>query len=210
MDYETTMAALKRLKVEIGSLACAGCGKEHNCGVHGCAIIRDALEHMEAARQTVETLDRFADQLERELKDERRYLANSEQARAELGQRMADTMQKFESKLKVLESELRDERYRHDRLQDFEVAEAKELAQLKALLAAGTNVGKFRTMTDEEWADTLIRIARSSDETVALFALWCDDNGACQTDQVCNDDRHRDCVLRWLRSPAKEEQWAGL
>lgn len=210
MDYETTMEALKRLKVETGSLACSGCGKEHNCGVHGCAIIRDALEHMEAAREKVEVLDRYANQLELEQKDWQGYLMKSEQARAELGQRMADTMQKFESKLKVLESELRDERYRHDRLQDFEVAEAEELSRLKALLAAGTNVGKFRTMTDEEWADTLIRIARSGDENVALFALWCDDNGACQADQACNDDRHRDCVLRWLRSPAKEEQWASL
>lgn len=141
MDYETTMEALKRLKVETGSLACSGCGKEHNCGIHGCAIIRDALEHMEAARQTVDVLEKYADQLERELKDERRYLANSEQARAELGQRMADTMQKLESKLKVLESDLRDERYRHDRLQDFEVAEAEELSRLKVLLAAGRNGG---------------------------------------------------------------------
>ena len=34
--------ALRRLRVETGSLACAGCGHEHNCGIHGCAIIRGA------------------------------------------------------------------------------------------------------------------------------------------------------------------------
>lgn len=32
------LKALKRLKVETGSLVCFGCGHEHNCWVHGCAI----------------------------------------------------------------------------------------------------------------------------------------------------------------------------
>ena len=36
------LRALRRLKVETGSLACFGCGREHNCGIHGCAILRDA------------------------------------------------------------------------------------------------------------------------------------------------------------------------
>lgn len=36
------LAALSRLKVQTGSLACLGCGYEHNCGVHGCAIMREA------------------------------------------------------------------------------------------------------------------------------------------------------------------------
>ena len=26
-----------------GSLACLGCGREHNCGIHGCAILREAI-----------------------------------------------------------------------------------------------------------------------------------------------------------------------
>lgn len=34
-----------------------------------------------------------------------------------------------------LKAELIDERYRHDRLQDFEVAEAQELAELKRRIA---------------------------------------------------------------------------
>ena len=49
MDYQKTMQALKRLRVETGSLACFGCGHEHNCSTQGCAILRNAVAHMEAA-----------------------------------------------------------------------------------------------------------------------------------------------------------------
>ena len=49
MDYQKTMQALKRLRVETGSLACLGCGYEHSCSTHGCAILRNAVGHMEAA-----------------------------------------------------------------------------------------------------------------------------------------------------------------
>lgn len=41
------LRALRRLKVETGSLACFGCGLEHNCGIHGCAILRDAIALIE-------------------------------------------------------------------------------------------------------------------------------------------------------------------
>lgn len=34
------LKALGRLAVETGSLACLGCGWEHDCGVQGCAILR--------------------------------------------------------------------------------------------------------------------------------------------------------------------------
>ena len=93
MDFETTLNALKHLKVETGSLACAGCGREHNCGIEGCAIIRQAVEHMECARSKVEVLDSYADQLERELKE-------SEVVRMELGQRVAVLLQGKETLLK--------------------------------------------------------------------------------------------------------------
>lgn len=46
MDDKDLLQALRQLKVETGSLACMGCGHEHNCGVHGCAIIRAAAEHL--------------------------------------------------------------------------------------------------------------------------------------------------------------------
>ena len=53
MTKHELIAALKRLKVETGSLVCLGCGYEHNCGIHGCAILRaaaDALEAMDTSR----------------------------------------------------------------------------------------------------------------------------------------------------------------
>lgn len=39
--------ALRRLRVETGSLACFGCGREHNGGTHGCAILRKAADLIE-------------------------------------------------------------------------------------------------------------------------------------------------------------------
>lgn len=39
--------ALKRIKVQTGGLICLGCGHEHNCGVHGCAVIREAAQRLE-------------------------------------------------------------------------------------------------------------------------------------------------------------------
>ncbi len=42
MKTDELIKALGRLKVQTGSLACLGCGHENNCGVHGCALIREA------------------------------------------------------------------------------------------------------------------------------------------------------------------------
>lgn len=47
MDDKDLLQALRRLKVETGSLACMGCGHENSCGVHGCAIIREAADRIE-------------------------------------------------------------------------------------------------------------------------------------------------------------------
>ena len=54
---------LRRLKVETGSLACMGCGHEHNCGVSGCAVMREAADrianqstHIAALQQEIEKL----------------------------------------------------------------------------------------------------------------------------------------------------------
>ena len=46
MSLNELITALQRLKVESGSIACLGCGHEHNCGIHGCAIIREAAEKL--------------------------------------------------------------------------------------------------------------------------------------------------------------------
>lgn len=46
MTINELITALQRLEVESGSIACLGCGHEHNCGIHGCAIIREAAEKL--------------------------------------------------------------------------------------------------------------------------------------------------------------------
>lgn len=46
MTTRELINALQGLKVQTGSLACLGCGHEHNCGIHGCAIIREAIERI--------------------------------------------------------------------------------------------------------------------------------------------------------------------
>ncbi|WP_418725605.1 DUF551 domain-containing protein [Dysosmobacter sp.] len=46
MEHQKLLAALKQLKVQTGSLACMGCGYEHDCGIHGCAIIREAVAYI--------------------------------------------------------------------------------------------------------------------------------------------------------------------
>ena len=57
------VSAIHRLKVETGSLACMGCGHEHNCGVSGCAVMREAADrianqitHVAALQQEIEKL----------------------------------------------------------------------------------------------------------------------------------------------------------
>lgn len=47
MNLNDLIFALRRLKVETGSLACSGCGHEHSCSTKGCALIRTAAEQLE-------------------------------------------------------------------------------------------------------------------------------------------------------------------
>lgn len=46
MKTDELIEALGRLKVQTGSLACLGCQHEDNCGVHGCAIMREAVAQL--------------------------------------------------------------------------------------------------------------------------------------------------------------------
>ena len=46
MKDQELVSAIRRLKVETGSLACMGCGHEHNCGVSGCAVMREAADRI--------------------------------------------------------------------------------------------------------------------------------------------------------------------
>lgn len=47
MKNEEIVRALRMLKVETGSLVCMGCGLEHDCGILGCRIVREAAELIE-------------------------------------------------------------------------------------------------------------------------------------------------------------------
>ena len=47
MTNEEIMKWLRSKKVETGSLLCLDCGHEHNCGIHGCAVMRAAADAME-------------------------------------------------------------------------------------------------------------------------------------------------------------------
>ena len=85
MDYTETMQALRRLKVKTWSLACLGCGYEHNCFVHGCAILRNAEEHMEAQLHLFDAFDAAI----RENEELERMLAESEAAGSDLTRQLA-------------------------------------------------------------------------------------------------------------------------
>ena len=47
MTISKLIKALRRLKIQTNSFACLGCGHEHNCGIHGCAIIREAVHRLD-------------------------------------------------------------------------------------------------------------------------------------------------------------------
>ena len=47
MKRDEIVAALRRLKVETGSIACLGCGWENSCGTRGCRIMREAADMLE-------------------------------------------------------------------------------------------------------------------------------------------------------------------
>lgn len=57
MERNQLLAALRKMQVETGSLVCLGCGHEHNCGVHGCAIIREAVEALSETPKWISLAD---------------------------------------------------------------------------------------------------------------------------------------------------------
>lgn len=46
-DDKSLIEALRRLSVQTGPIACLGCGYAHNYGIHGCALVRAAIERLE-------------------------------------------------------------------------------------------------------------------------------------------------------------------
>ena len=47
MEVNKLVELLRKVKIETGSMACLGCGYEHNCSLHGCAILREAADTLE-------------------------------------------------------------------------------------------------------------------------------------------------------------------
>lgn len=54
MEIKALIKALRRVSIETGSIACLGCGHEHNCGTGGCAIIREAADKLQAVAEFCE------------------------------------------------------------------------------------------------------------------------------------------------------------
>ena len=68
------LADLKRLKVETGSLACMGCGREHDCGVHGCVILRESADVLQ---EYVDRCARYAEET-MELREKQQWISVTE------------------------------------------------------------------------------------------------------------------------------------
>lgn len=85
MDYAVTLRAMRTLKVQTGSLICLDCPYEDGCSVHGCAILRNAMEHMEAQLHLFGAYDAAM----RENEELKRMLADSEEARSDLFRQLA-------------------------------------------------------------------------------------------------------------------------
>ena len=51
-------AQLRRMSVETGSLVCVGCGYEHSCGIHGCAVLNAAARALENQEVSARWFDR--------------------------------------------------------------------------------------------------------------------------------------------------------
>lgn len=76
-----------------------------------------------------------------------------------------------------------------------------------------TNADRIRSMADEALADQIYELYVRTEDAGNLSKLFCDGKANC-TDAagniLCNDEREKACILRWLRRPAKEDNHAEL
>lgn len=68
MTTENLIKHLNRLKVQTGSLACLDCKYEDTCGVHGCAIAREAAVRLSLYEHALEQVAKERDTLLVQLK----------------------------------------------------------------------------------------------------------------------------------------------
>ena len=78
----------------------------------------------------------------------------------------------------------------------------------KAVAKPFTIGDRIRAMTDEELAEKFYELYMMSAEWTGgeITTLWCDGKAGCideHGDIDCNEERHKACILRWLKSEAK-------
>ena len=71
-----------------------------------------------------------------------------------------------------------------------------------------TNADHIRSMTDDELAENLFQAYRATVEQDGgdISTHWCDGRSGCIDEDgniECDEKRHKDCILRWLKSEAK-------
>ena len=60
MNTKEIIKALRRMAVNTGTLNCLGCGFEHNCGIHGCRVLREAADKLNELQRENDALFRAA------------------------------------------------------------------------------------------------------------------------------------------------------
>lgn len=122
-DKKTLLDALRKLKVQTGSLACLGCGYEHNCSTQGCAILREAIMDLQLSlTMCCQNFDCWTPGDPRCMSGKSPYagrtmqpyegcsrcsidlLAKSEEARSDLAKKLAATQQRADRLLADLKS----------------------------------------------------------------------------------------------------------
>ena len=63
MKVGDIIQALRRMKVETGSLMCMGCNDERNCGIHGCVIMNMAADRLANDQTHIAALQKEIEQL---------------------------------------------------------------------------------------------------------------------------------------------------
>ena len=58
MEAVDLIAALRRMASETGGLPCLGCGHEHGCSIHGCAVLKEAADRLERLNRAREGRNR--------------------------------------------------------------------------------------------------------------------------------------------------------
>ena len=78
MEFYELAEALRAMKVETGSLVCLGCQYEDNCGIKGCAILKNATSAIDIlpkeVGRAVRAWDRAREECARMRADQRKLL----------------------------------------------------------------------------------------------------------------------------------------